>query len=680
LEQKYTNRLTNEKSPYLLQHAHNPVDWYPWGEEAFERARIQGKPIFLSIGYSTCHWCHVMAQESFEDTKIAGMLNADFISIKVDREERPDIDAIYMQVCQAMTGHGGWPLSVFLTPDKKPFYAGTYFPPRGKYGRPGFVDVLTQLADLHRRDPDRITRVARQTVESLRPRPSKGELGETDLHGCYRQLQQAFDPEFGGFGTAPKFPTPHNLMFLLRYQRWTGQQDALAMVTKTLDAMAAGGIYDHLGYGFARYSTDERWLVPHFEKMLYDNALLAIAYTEAWQITGETRYMTVTREILDYVTRVMTSPQGGFYSAEDADSQGVEGKFYVWSKDEIMDILGDQGALFCAAYDISQEGNFEGKNIPNLIDTDLEQVANYHNVEPEQFKGILESCRSKLFQAREQRIHPHKDDKVLTAWNALMIVALAKAAQAFGEEKYLKQAQAAFSFIQQELTQDGRLLARWREGEARHKAYVDDYAFLLWACHELYHASLDLKYLAQAKKLARAMTELFWDEEDGGFFFYGSDAEELIVRPKEIYDGAMPSGNSVASRELLRLARLTGEAEYEHLAQKTISAFAAQVKGHAAGYTHLLQAVLFTLAPGKEVVVLGDSKEKETHRLLQKLQRSFLPEISWLAAKDPKDLSEIAPFAAALSPHAQPSVHICQGFACSRPETNMKEALAQLLH
>ena len=675
------NRLIKEKSPYLLQHAHNPVDWYPWGEEAFNKAKADDKPIFLSIGYSTCHWCHVMARESFADKEIAGLLNERFISIKVDREERPDIDAIYMQACQAIAGQGGWPLSVFLTPDKKPFYAGTYFPPQGGYGRPGFKELILLLSDQYKAEPEKIDRVADQVAEVLQPRATTAEkLGEADVHTCFRQLQQAFDPEFGGFGRAPKFPTPHNLMFLLRYHRWTKNPDALEMVTATLDAMANGGIYDHLGYGFCRYSTDRQWLLPHFEKMLYDNALLAIAYTEGWQVTGQQRYMTVAREILDYADRVMTGPGGCFYSAEDADSEGVEGKFYVWEQAEIMEVLGqEQGILFCEAYNITEKGNFEGKNIPNLIGTDLTQVANYHNVEPDLFKSIMESCRHKLFAVREERIHPHKDDKVLTAWNALMITALALAARAFGEEKYLERAKTAYAFIEDTLIESGRLLARWRQGEARHKAFIDDYAYLLWACNELYAASLDISWLAKAKELAGKMQELFWDEENGGFYFYGSDGEELILRPKEIADGALPSGNSVAARELIGLARLTGDTEQQAVAQALIDTFAGQVKSYPAGHGFLLQALLLALVPGKEAVVVGDLGQPETRKFLKQVQRSFLPEVSLLAAAAPRDFSQVAPFAAEILPSPETRAYLCQNYACGLPETDISKVLAQLL-
>ena len=622
-----------------------------------------------------------MARESFADEDIAELLNQRFISIKVDREERPDIDAIYMQACQSLTGQGGWPLSVFLTPDKEPFFAGTYYPPTGAYGRPGLKDLIQLLFDQYQKEPKKVARVARQVAEVLQPRENAPEqLEEADAHSCFRQLQQTFDPKFGGFGSAPKFPTPHNLMYLLRYHRWTKNDAALEMVTATLDAMADGGIYDHLGYGFCRYSTDRRWLIPHFEKMLYDNALLAIAYTEAWQVTSRQRYLSVAKEILDYCGRVLGGPEGSYLAAEDADSEGVEGKFYVWDKAEVLAALDkQQGPMFCQAYNITEEGNFEGKNIPNLVGTDLTRVANHHNTEPNLFKSLMESCRRKLFTLREERVHPHKDDKVLTAWNALMIVALAMAGRAFGEEKYLARAKEAYGFIQQKLTESGRLLARWRQGEAKHKGYIDDYAFLLWACNELYAASLDLVWLARARELAEKMRELFWDPKDGGFYFYGNDGEELIARPKEAHDGALPAGNSVAARELLRLARLTGDPELQAQAEATLGAFAGQVKRYPAGHCFMLQALLQSLVPGKEAVVVGDLENPETKKFLSRVQRSFLPEVSLLAAKRPEEFREIAPFAAGIKPSQETQVHLCQNYACGRPETDLARVQSQLV-
>ena len=516
-------------------------------------------------------------------------------------------------------------------------------------------------------------------VDVLQPRVSRpGELREADVHYCYRQLQQAYDSRYGGFGAAPKFPVPHNLMFLLRYHRWTGNAHALAMVTETLTAMADGGIYDHLGYGFARYSTDERWLAPHFEKMLYDNALLAIVYTEAWQVTGEPRFMTIAQEILDYVARVLTAPQGGYYSAEDADSEGEEGKFYLWDKAEVMETLGPElGPLFCAAYDISQQGNFQGRNIPNRIGIDWEQLANRHNLPLDQLKIRLEEGRRKLFAAREERVRPHRDDKILTAWNALMIAAQALAARAFGRRDYLDRARTAFAFIQKELRSDGRLLARWRQGEARYKGYLDDHAFLLWACHELYSASLDPAYLKEARELARAMEELFWDEEAGGYFFTGSDGEALIVRTKEVYDGALPFGERRRRPGAPAPGPVDGELAIR-AANQVLAAFAYQVRDYPAGHTQLMGC-----APGPGAGQgsggPGGPPDEAAAKVLKTLQRSFLPEVSWLAARDPQDLAEVAPFAAALKAQAGTSIHICRDFACSRPETDADRALEQIL-
>lgn len=674
------NRLATEKSPYLLQHAANPVAWYPWGEQAFARARAEDKPVFLSIGYSTCHWCHVMARESFADQETADLLNRHFIAVKVDREERPDIDAIYMHACQVLSGQGGWPLSVFLTPEKQVFFAGTYFPPTSKYGRPGFQELLRLLADQYSQQRSRLEDIARRVTASFGAEPkSGGKLTAADVDSCFRQLQQAFDPEYGGFGGAPKFPTPHNIMFLLRYHRWAQQPAALAMATATLDAMANGGIYDHLGYGFCRYATDRQWLIPHFEKMLYDNALLAIAYLEGWQVTGNQRYLTLAREILDYCQRALGGPEGSYLSAEDADSEGEEGKFYAWDRAEVLAALGPEtGQLFCAAYNISEQGNFEGKNIPNLIGSDLQQVANYHNTDPGLFKQRLESARSQLFARREKRVHPHRDDKVLTAWNALLVAALAIAARSLAAADYLERAEAAYTFIENNLYRSGRLLARWRQGEAKHLAYIDDYAFLLWAANELHAASENLSWLEKGKKIARQMRELFWDEDAGGFFFTGHDGEKLIHRPKESSDGALPSGNSVAARELIRLARLTGEPEYEKLADAILAAFAGPIKEYPAGHAFMLQALQLASAPSQEAVLVGGLDQAATKEFLKAVRRKFLPELSLLVADGPEAFAKTAPFAAAIEPAKGATVYICRDRACGPPEKDLTRALARL--
>ena len=578
---KESNRLIHEKSPYLLQHAYNPVNWYPWCDEAFEKAKREDKPIFLSIGYSTCHWCHVMERESFEDEEIASILNNNFISIKVDREERPDIDSIYMTVCQALTGHGGWPLTIFMTPDKTPFFAGTYFPKNDRMGMSGLKTILNSVnqAWLNNREAllhsgSRILDAIKDSFEEDTPE-STATISEDIFDEAFSQFKYDFDNIFGGFGSAPKFPTPHNLFFLLRYWYNTKEEYALIMVEKTLESMYKGGIYDHIGFGFSRYSTDEKWLVPHFEKMLYDNALLAIAYLEAYQATKKKKYAEIAQQIFTYVLRDMTSPEGGFYSAEDADSEGEEGKFYIWSKKEINDILGDKdGEKYCKYYNITDEGNFEGFNIPSLI----------NSVIPDEDNELVESCRKKLFDYRIKRIHPHKDDKILTAWNGLMIAAMAIGGRVLHNEVYTQAAEKAAEFILSKLVrEDGRLLARYRDGDAAIPAYVDDYAYLIWGLIELYESTYKPKYLKKSLALNQDLIKLFWDNKSGGLFLYGSDSEQLIIRPKELYDGATPSGNSVAALNFIRLARMTGQHELEEKAQNRFSNFGKQVQRMARG-------------------------------------------------------------------------------------------------
>ncbi len=682
-EQK-VNRLIHEKSPYLQQHAHNPVDWYPWGEEAFEKEKKENKPVFLSIGYSTCHWCHVMAHESFEDEEVAKILNEKYVSIKVDREERPDIDSIYMRVCQMLTGHGGWPLSVFLTPEQKPFYAGTYFPKRSRYGRPGFIDVLTQLYEKFQANPQEITAISEQITKSLTQAvQAHGNdlLSPAALEKTYRQLANSFDGVYGGFGGAPKFPIPHMLMFLMRYYKWKGEEQALFMTEKTLNGMANGGIYDHIGYGFARYSTDAMWLVPHFEKMLYDNALLLTTYTEAYQLTKNERYKAISEQIIEFVKREMTAKEGAFYSAIDADSEGVEGKYYVWDKDEVLNVLGTElGDLFCEAYDITENGNFEGHNVPNLIHTDLASMAKKYELNEEQLKEKLETARQKLFAARSLRVYPHVDDKILTAWNALMIAGLAKAAKVYENDSYLDIAKQALTFIETHLVQDGRLMVRYREGEVKNKGFIDDYAYLLWAYIEMYEATFERSYLERASERTQEMLELFWDEANGGFYFTGKDAEQLIVREKEIYDGALPSGNSVAAVQMIRLARLTGDLQLLDKAEKMYLTFKRQVEAYESGHTFFLQGLLLFAMPAKEIVIFGKKGDEKRERLLKQLQKAFVPNYTVLVAEHPSDFSAIAPFAAEYKQIGEETtVYICENFACLQPTTDVEAALKQLL-
>jgi len=587
------NRLANEKSPYLLQHADNPVDWYPWGEEAFRKAKEEDKPVFLSIGYSTCHWCHVMARESFEDEEVAEALNRDFISVKVDKEERPDIDAVYMAVCQGVTGSGGWPLTIIMTPDQKPFFAGTYLPKTKRFNVPGILEILEATAEAWKNNRDELLRAADKIVSVLNDRANKEAVAAETKNGkelieeAKDLLYQNFDSWFGGFGSSPKFPMPHNLMFLLRYHKFEKEGHALKIVEKTLQQMYRGGIFDHIGYGFSRYATDDKWLVPHFEKMLYDNALLAIAYLEAYQVTGKELFRKVAEKILIYISREMTGAEGGFYSAQDADSEGEEGKYYVFSEKEILDLLGkEDGKLFNRFYDIAEPGNFEGKSIPNLIRT--------RNFDP--IPEAIEKRIPEVYEYRLARTKLHKDDKMLVSWNALTIAAYAKAYKALGNEKYLRVAEKAEAFISKSLTrEDGKLFVSYRDGAASGTGTLDDYAFLIWALLELYEATLDAGYLEKARKLGGLMKSCFWDEEEGGFYLTDKDAETLIYRPKETYDGAMPSGNSVAGYVLIKLSRLTGQEEYRQWGLKQLAFLSESAASYPAGHCFALMAIMMEL-------------------------------------------------------------------------------------
>ena len=670
---KESNRLIHKKSPYLLQHAYNPVNWYPWCDEAFEKAKREDKPIFLSIGYSTCHWCHVMERESFEDEEIASILNNNFISIKVDREERPDIDSIYMTVCQALTGHGGWPLTIFMTPDKTPFFAGTYFPKNDRMGMSGLKTILNSVNQAWLNNREALLHSGSRILDAIKvsfegdPPKSPATISEDIFDEAFSQFKYDFDNIFGGFGSAPKFPTPHNLFFLLRYWYNTKEEYALIMVEKTLESMYKGGIYDHIGFGFSRYSTDEKWLVPHFEKMLYDNALLAIAYLEAYQATKKKKYAEIAQQIFTYVLRDMTSPEGGFYSAEDADSEGEEGKFYIWSKKEINDILGDKdGEKYCKYYNITDEGNFEGFNIPSLI----------NSVIPDEDNELVESCRKKLFDYRIKRIHPHKDDKILTAWNGLMIATMAIGGRVLHNEVYTQAAEKAAEFILSKLVrEDGRLLARYRDGDAAIPAYVDDYAYLIWGLIELYESTYKPKYLKKSLALNQDLIKLFWDNKSGGLFLYGSDSEQLIIRPKELYDGATPSGNSVAALNFIRLARMTGQHELEEKAQNMFSIFGKQVQRMARGYAFFLTAMLFSISKSKDVVLVADSDHADTENMLNVIREDFRPFTMTLFCSDKfESIKELVPFIENYKTiDGKPTAYICENFACRAPIIDLKE-------
>lgn len=744
----------------------------------------------------TCHWCHVMERESFEDQEVADRLNEGFVAIKVDREERPDIDHFYMEVCQALNGSGGWPLTVFLTPAKKPFYAGTYFPKKSKYGRPGLLDVLTQLRDLWQNDRSRLENAGEKIVGALQPKPESHLARDPEpeiLEQGYRSLKMAFDPLYGGFGQAPKFPSPHQFFFLLRYWKQRPEPMALEMVEKTLKAMYVGGIYDHIGFGFARYSTDRKWLVPHFEKMLYDNALLALAYLETYQATHNPFYAKVAREIFTYVLRDMVSPSGGFYTAEDADSEGEEGKFYVWTRQEILDILGkEEGEFFADLYDITPSGNFEGQNIPNLIKqlrhnpaaeffsgaadpgtvadpenpnlttepakTNLpNDLANPNQVtdpanptksaEPASLNPVtqpgnqnlaarLENARQKLFAVREQRVHPFKDDKVLTAWNGLMIAALARGAWVLNEKRYAQAASQAVNFILKKLRNpQGRLLARYRDGEANYLAYLDDYAYLTWGLIELYQATFIPNYLEMALQLTKELQELFGDREKGGFFFIGHDAEQMPSRTKQLHDGAIPSGNSVAALNLLRLARLIGNTELEKAANSQLRTFTEAVTEYPAGYTYFLCALSFALEPPLDIVIAGsesasverinaddptspvfkstreelspeqppkeslktlpdknelasskpdgpDVPDAQSEALFEVLRATYLPQATLLfhnTGEAGTKIAALAPSVADKNPlKQQTTVYLCQNYACQPPITDPAELSQQI--
>ena len=678
-EKAKPNRLIHEKSPYMLQHAHNPVDWYPWGEEAFEKAKRENKPVFVSIGYSTCHWCHVMERESFEDKEIAALLNERFVSIKVDREERPDIDSIYMNVCQVMTGQGGWPLNVFLTPEQVPFYAGTYFPKHSRYGLPGMKDVVLQLYDVYLNDPEKIAHTGERLSQALQsPQAEDHEaLTLVTIDAAVKQFKSMFDEQYGGFGAAPKFPTPHNLMFLLRYYHFSKDEKALQMVEKTLDGLWRGGIYDHVGFGFSRYSTDELYLIPHFEKMLYDNAMLLMAYTEAYQVTKDESYKETAEQIMTYVLRDMRHPDGGFYSAEDADSEGIEGKFYVWDYEDVLDILGEElGDLYCAVYDITPEGNFEGASIPNLIREPIDSFAAHNDLNADDVKRDLEQARQKLFAVREERVHPHKDDKILTAWNGLMIAALAKAGRALNNQDAIEAAKDAIHFIEKQLIINNRVMVRYREGEVKQEGFIDDYAYLAWGYLELYEATVHTTYLERAKNLAADMIDLFWDDEQGGFYFYGTDNEELLIRPKEYYDGALPSGNSVAALQLVRLARLTGDYKLEEKVEELFKVSGAEASHYPMGHTYMLMAYLTTQMKMKEAIVFG--KDYQEDRFLAYLQQAFHPEVTYLAGTDASELLKVAPFTEDYRVIGNQTYYICENFVCHAPETDPEKAIEQL--
>src|SRR5699024_10980247 len=621
------NRLARESSPYLLQHARNPVNWYPWGAEAFDKAQEEDKPVFLSIGYATCHWCHVMAHESFEDEQTAAMMNEAFINIKVDREERPDIDNTYMLVCQMLSGSGGWPLNVLLTPQKHPFYATTYIPKRGRQGRPGMRELIPWISRLWQNDREKIATSTDEIIRAFQKSntfESGDQLDLSTLDNAYREFEGHFDEQHGGFGTAPKFPTPHNLMLLLRYARHREDSRALEMAEHTLIQMRRGGLFDHIGLGFHRYSTDREWLVPHFEKMLYDQALLLIAYTEGWQCTRNPLFRQTAEEIISYLMRKMCHPDGGFYSAEDADSEGEEGKYYVWSPDGIREVLpAAEAELAIEIYHITENGNYRdepavhrtGQSIPHRQKSKTE-LAKERDIPEDQLRSRLASIREKLLAARQKRVQPLLDDKVLTDWNGLAIAALAKAGRAFGDENYVRRAEQCWQFISAELMENGTgLKHRYRGGEAGIDAKADDFSFLIWGLIELYEATFNSTYLARAAELNKQFIDHFLDSEKGGFYFTPKSGEKLLGRKKEIYDGALPSSNSVAMMNLLRLGRLTGNTAWEERAEKTSRLFSTDIRKAPTGFGFALQSVLFAAAGSREIIIAGKKGHDTTREM-----------------------------------------------------------------
>ncbi len=681
------NQLANEISPYLLQHADNPVHWYPWGPEALNKAKDEQKPIFLSIGYSACHWCHVMAHESFESEPIAGILNEHFVSIKVDREERPELDQIYMEAVQILTGHGGWPMSVFLTPDLEPFFGGTYWPARARGGMPGFDQVLRAVTDAWNNRRDETVQQARRLTEAIRDSELVSQPGDREqlnrrLFEVAEQFYaRLFDAQHGGFGTAPKFPHPMELRVLLRWHRRTKRPRLLNMATTTLDKMAAGGIYDHLGGGFHRYSVDQDWLVPHFEKMLYDNALLAATYVEAWQVTQNGDYARVVREILDYVLRDMTDPLGGFYSTEDADSEGEEGKFYVWTPAEIESVLSSEKAkTFSYVYDVTGAGNFEGHNILHLAKTTA-QCAKILGRDPEEFERELAESRAKLLEARAMRVRPGRDDKILVSWNGLMIDAMARAGVALDELRYLQGATAAAQFLVDHLRDDGGgLLHTWRAGQAKGQAYLDDYAALANALVSLYEARFEERWIDEAVRLADNILRRFADPEGTGFFTAPSDSlEPLIARKKDLLDSSVPSGSALAVTALLRLGKLCGRDDYTSAAESTLQASAVLMEKAPLGTGQMLMALDSYLGPTPEIVILGDGVRAASEQLLSDLHHRFLPnkvvayrDADVTAGGRSDALSSIFAGKELIPPG--PTLFVCENFTCTEPVSGKQAA------
>ena len=691
------NRLINETSPYLLQHSQNPVDWYPWGEEALARSREEDKPILLSIGYSACHWCHVMERESFEDEAIASLMNANFVNIKVDREERPDLDAVYMEAVQMLTGSGGWPMTVFLTPDGKPFYGGTYFPPADRMQMPGFPRILLAVTEAYRTNRGEVERVTGQLTQQM------GQTGQLSqgasllsvdiLHEAYSRLASNFDYQNGGFGAAPKFPQPMTPEFLLRYYHHGYNPRALDLVDLTLQKMAYGGMYDQLGGGFHRYSTDAYWLVPHFEKMLYDNALLARLYLHAYQVTGNDLYLRITEETLEYVLREMTDPLGGFYSAQDADSEGVEGKFFVWSPDEIREVLGEEdGNLFGGFYGVTDAGNFEGSNILN-IHTAPEAFALEHGISEEFLGTVIGRSRPRLLAEREKRVHPFRDDKVIASWNGLMLRAFAEAGAALNRPDFLAAARKNAEFLHGQMFRNGRLLRTYREGQAKLDGFLEDYACVIDGYIALYEATFDKAWLDRAVQLADTMVELFWDNGVGGFYDTGSEHESLVTRPRDVFDNAQPCGSSVASEVLLKLAVFTGNEDYNLKGSGPLRAVSRVMSQAPGGAAYWLGVLDFYISLPKEIAIIGNRDDAATRTLIDEVFSRYLPNKVVAGSLDgetaPDEAGEQDSSGSSTSAavpllegrdmiEGRAAAYVCQNYVCQLPVTDAGALAEQL--
>ena len=675
---EHTNRLIHETSPYLLQHAHNPVDWYPWSEEAFEKAKKENKPVLLSIGYSACHWCHVMERESFENEKIAALMNELFVNIKVDREERPDLDEIYMNAVQMLTGRGGWPMTMFLTPEGKPFYGGTYFPPEDRQGMPGFPRILQGVAQAYRERPADVEKSVAQILETLHhmaeSQPSEKDFAPGIIAESCEKIARAYDSENGGLGQAPKFPNPGVYELFLRYYSESGDERYLTMVAQTLSKMAQGGIYDHVGGGFHRYSVDAKWLVPHFEKMLYDNAQLLRIYSQAYLITREPLYKTVVEESARYLLREMHQPEGGFYSTQDADSEGEEGKFFVWTLAEIDALLGaEDGEVFARMYDVTEEGNFEEKNILHPILT-VDQASKFFRKEKSEIEALIARTKEKLFTAREKRIKPFRDEKIIAAWNGLLLSGLAEAIKITGASSCLEASRRTVEFIFGRMFRDGYLLHVYKDGQAKLRGYLDDYAFVALGLLDLYEVLLDRSLIDRAMELADIMLREFWDERGGGLFYTGKSHQPLISRAKPVFDASIPSGNAIAAQLLLRLYHLVGAEDYHTRAETILRSYYDAMVSQPFGFAHMLCALDQYLHPAKEIVIVGERSDARTTDLIKEIHSLYLPNKAVQIFAPGESLEKVSPLMVGKQQiDGRPTAYVCQNFTCSAPVTSWAE-------